>query len=67
MEHRGARHRITKRRYRSGYGGGWMFGYGGYFGDRDGDGRDDLTTTGNLGEQFDDVGGGFDGGGGGGE
>jgi hypothetical protein len=54
MERHGARHRITTRRY----GGGWMYGYG----DRDGDGvRDDLTMTGNLGEQFDGMSDGGDG------
>ena len=63
QERHGARHRIITHRYGAGFGGGWMYGYG----DRDGDGiRDDLTMTGNLGEQFDGVGdGGFGDGGGG--
>jgi len=62
-ERHGARHRIVTHRYGAGFGGGWMYGYG----DRNGNGiRDNLETTGNLGEQFDGFGDGGDGGGDGG-
>ena len=70
----GARFRITQRRRPGAYGyGGGFYGPTNWWGDRDPDDPGDLTTTRNLGEQFDGYGdgggdgGGGDGGGGGGE
>ena len=62
--------RKRKRRVIHGYGvggGPLLYGYGGYWGDRDEDDRDDLTMTSNLGEQFDGIGDGGMGDGGGGD